>query len=254
MFKKVDSQKFYLLYLLIDRNTMEINVYPLDDSVGGDLMQFCIKEAKAELPEWYRDSSSYTKDVNTPHGRDKHMTIKKCMPVLDYLSLGLNLHTPSAIYVEGEYPNNSVTCASNDPLISLSSHHQDQTQKFPISSNYDPKPLKIEFPFSIETPSGYSSVFIAANDQKNFPLLFPSGMVQTDKYRAPVNFPFFVRKDFEGKIDAGTLFMKVLFVKREDVSVNYKEAKEDNSRMFQHMKMVTAFGSGFYKKLRLGKL
>jgi len=254
MLRKVSFQKYCLLYLHTDRKVMKINIYPLDDSVGGELMRFCIREAKTELPEWYKESNSYTENVNTAYGRDKHMTVKKCMPVLDYLSLGINLHTPSAIYVEGKYPNSSVTYASNDPLIALSSHHQDQTQKFPIPLNYDPKPLKIEFPFSIEPPPGYSSLFIGANEHKNFPLLFPSAIVETDRYRAPVNFPFFVRKDFEGKIEAGTLFMKVVFVKRESLSVNYKDAKEDGGRMYQHIKMVGAFGSGFYKKLRLGKI
>ena len=233
---------------------MEVNVYPLEESFGGDFMEFCIKESKAQLPSWYKESNSYTIDAKTPFEKDKHMTMKKCMPILDYLSLGLNLYTPSTIYAEGIYPNRNVFSASHDPAIQISGHHADQKQNMPIPEGYEPSPLKIEFPYLIETPKGYSSLFIGYNEEKDFPFLFPSALVETDKYKAPTNFPFFIRKDFQGKIDAGTLFMKVIFVKRVDIVLNYKKAKDIEGKILQHRKMVQAFGSGFYKKLRLNKI
>jgi hypothetical protein len=233
---------------------MEINIYPLDENLGGELMKFAIREARVNLPEWYKTSQSYLFDPKTPQARDKSMTMKKCTPILDYLSTGLNLHTPSAIYVEGNYPNRKISSASQDPALSISSHHTDQRQNLPVSKEYDQTPYKIEFPYSIETPKGFSTLFVAYNEDEDFPLIFPSAIVQTDKYRAPVNFPFFMKKSFEGKIDAGTPFMKAIFVKRDDFSIKYREAQEGRSTMMQHKSMVQAFGSGFYKKLRLDKI
>lgn len=233
---------------------MNVNIYPMDESLGGDLMKFCIREARVELPDWYKSSNSYTEESNTPFKKDRRMTMKKCMPIVDYLSTGINLHTPYAIYAEGTYPNRLVESASSEEMFKISQHSINQVQKMPIPEEYDPVPLKIEFPYSIETPLGFSSMFLGYSDQKDFPLMFPTAIVQTDKYRAPVNFPFFIRKDFQGKIDAGSMFMKVIFIKRESFDINYMNASDDKGRILQHRKMVGAFGSGFYKKLRLNKI
>ena len=232
---------------------MDVNIYPTDNRFGGDFMNFCIREAKVNLPEWYRKSSSYTEKVQTPYEKDHSMTMKKCIPILDYLSSGLNLHLPFALYGEGKYPNRKIVASLNDPDCKLSGHHPDQRQGYPVSDKYDPVPLKIDFPYTIEAPRGYSALFIGISDDANTPLLFPPAIVETDKYLSQVNFPFFIKKEWEGKIDAGALFMKVIFVRREDFKINYLTYEDAKGRNDQHGMLVKTFGAGFYKKLKLDK-
>lgn len=230
---------------------MKVNIYPVKNEYGGDFMNFCVREARHNLPQWYKESNSFVGDPKSSRAKDKSMTVKKCIPVLDFLSTGLTLHLPFTIYSTGIYPNKDISENLNENDCKLGTHHPEQLQKFPISSEYDPYPLKIDFPFSIEAPDGYSAVFIGSNPYKDWPLYFIPGIVETDKYKNVVNFPFVIKKDFEGKIDAGTEFMKVFFIKREDLELEYKKASEER---FSQNILVRSFGAGFYKKLKLNKI
>jgi len=231
-----------------------INIYPTDPEFGGDFMKFVIKDASYDLPDWYKKSNSYI-DVSDPSlHKDKKMTIKKCMPVLDYLSAGINLHLPFAIYSHGKGLNKVVTSSLNHHNCKIGHHSTQQVQKFPVPKNYYDQPFKVDFPYYIEAPSGYSALFIPQQPYNDYPLLFPAAMVQSDKYRAAVNFPFFIDNNFEGKIDAGTLFMKVIFIKREDMKISFKDYGEDSGAIKQYRTLVETFGSGFYKSLRLDQI
>lgn len=217
-------------------------------------MKYAIREAAYDLPDWYKKSKSYGDFPDPALHKDKKMTIKKCMPVLDYLSTGVNLHLPFAIYAHGRGLNKMVTSSLNHHNCKIGHHSPTQVQEFPVSDEWMTQPYKIDFPFVIEAPSGFSCLYVPQYPYPDYPLLFPAAMVQTDKYRAPVNFPFFIKNDFEGKIDAGTLFMKIVFVKREKMDVVYNEHGADNGRMLQYRQMVESWGSGFYKALRLDQV
>lgn len=229
---------------------MKINVYPVEEQYGGDFMKFCINKAK--LPEWYKKSESFIEKSTLPYAKDKSMTIKKCTPVLDFLSSGLTLSLPFAIYANGKYPNREISSTLQGGACQLGHHHPGQLQNFPISSVYDPNPLKIDFPFYIEAPPGYSALFINSIPYKEWPLLFVEAIVQSDKYKGAVNFPFLIRKDFEGKIDAGTEFMRVFFIKREELELIYNN--KINPETSTHATLVQSLGAGFYKKLRLNQI
>lgn len=233
---------------------INVNVYPLEDNFGGEFMQHCIRQADSSLPEWYKKSNSYVSDPDPSIHKDKKQTVKRCMPVFDYLSTGITLHLPFAIYSYGRGVNKELKSSINHPDCKIGHHAPEQVQHFPYPKEYYDQPYKIDFPFYIETPPGYSALYIPYYPYENYPLLFIGAMVQVDKYKAPVNFPFLVRSDFEGKIDSGTAFMKVIFVKREDLSLNYKQAGSDKGFLKQYRLLVEGFGSGFYKNLRLDRI
>lgn len=233
---------------------MQINIYPIDDTYGGDFMRFCIRPSVENIPAWYKNSASYLGDPKNPHKKDRRMTMKRCMPIYDYLSTGLSLYTPFSIYAEGKYPNREIYASLDDDSCKLGYHAIGQKQQMPLDKDYDDFPRKIDFPYYIETPPGYSALYIASKPYDDFPLFFPNAVVQVDKYKAPVNFPFFIKKDFEGKIDSGTEFMKIFFVKREEVQFNYKTLSDSNGVIKQYRSFVGAFGAGFYKSLRLNQI
>jgi hypothetical protein len=232
----------------------QINVYPTDPAFGGDFMKLCISKAEGNLPEWYKKSQSYVSDPNPAVHNDKKMTIKKCMPVFDYLSEGINLHLPFSIYSTGKGMNKEIKSSTNHNDCKIGHHSMDQRQMFPIPKEYSSQPYKVDFPYYIEAPSGYSALYVPYYPYEDYPLLFIGAMVQVDKYKAPVNFPFFIRNDFEGKINSGAVFMKVIFVKREEIQLNFKNHGDDKGFLAQYRHLVDMFGGGFYKNLRLDRV
>lgn len=233
---------------------ININVYPTQQEFGGDFMKYCISKSEANLPEWYKKSNSYVDNLDNSVHKDKKMTIKRCMPVFDYLSYGIDLHLPFSIYASGKGLNKEVKSSVNHPDCKLGHHAVEQTQLLPFPKEYSDQPYKIDFPYYIEAPAGYSAVYIPYYPYEEYPLLFIGAMVQVDKYKSPVNFPFLIKNDFEGKIESGTNFMKVIFVKREDCEISYKNFGDDRGFLNQYRVFVESFGSGFYKNLRLDRV
>lgn len=232
----------------------DINIYPIAETFAGDFMRFCIRPAEADLPEWYKKSESYVPGLSQSIHKDKKQTVKRCMPVFDYLSTGLNIHLPFSIYANGKGLNKEVSSSTNNYDCKLGHHSPGQVQSLPVPPEYSAQPYKVDFPFYIEAPSGYSAVYIPYYPYEGFPLLFIGAMVQVDKYKSPVNFPFFIQNNFEGKVDAGSMFMKVIFVKRDSFKVNYKEYGDDRGFIQQYRLFVESFGSGFYRNLRLDQI
>lgn len=232
---------------------MKVNIYPVSDEFGGDYMKFCITKAELDLPEWYKKSNSYIGDQKDKTFLHKRMSIKKCIPVFDYLSYGLNLHLPFTIFAEGRYPERTVYSNTGESAYcKLGFHPQEQVQLLPISSDYDPKPFKIDFPYMIETPKGYSAIYVQPVSEMSKHAMFIPGLVNTDNYKNQVNFPFVLKKDFSGQIPVGEIFMKVFFFKREELEIDYKEYEQGASKIKQARTQVAHWGRYFYKSTRFG--
>lgn len=230
---------------------MKIEIYPVDEQYGGKYMETCIKPAYSELPDWYKSSNSYVGDIRDKNFLEKRMSIKKCIPVLDYMTTGINLYLPFSIFVYGKYPERSITDnVDKNNMCGLSHHTAEQVQNFPVDKSYDPQPLKIDFPYVIKTPREYSSIYIQPINEYYDSLMFPRGLVNTDNYDNQVNFPFFIKKDFEGVIPAGTHFMSVFFIKRDELEISMKDFKDGESMIKQARSMVQNWGRYFYKNTR----
>ncbi len=214
---------------------------------AGDYANFCVRPAT--LPKWLKESSNYSGDHRDKTNLRHRMTVKKCIPVFDYFNNGINLHLPATMFLEGKYPNRNIEYPTLEPGSLLSHHGDEQKQKMPIDSSWEDHIYKLEFPYYIETPKGYSSLYIPARPFYDFPLLFIPALVQTDKYKNSVNFPFFASKSFSGEIEAGTHFMSIFFVKRNDVNLNYKTYEEGQKVVSAMKSMVHNWGRAFYKKL-----
>lgn len=232
---------------------MQINVYPVSEEFGGDYMKFCVRKSENNLPDWYKMSQSYVGEKEDKTFLHKRMSIKKCMPVFDFLSYGLDLHLPFTIFGEGDYPERKVySNAKDSPYCQLSSHPQEQAQLLPVPQDYESQPYKIDFPYMIESPRGYSAIYVQPMSEFSKNALFIPGLVNTDNYKNQVNFPFLLKKSFKGQIPAGEQFMKVFFFKRENLEVFYKEYEEGSSKIKQARTQVVNWGRYFYKSTRFG--
>lgn len=182
------------------------------------------KPASKLIPEWFKQTKSYIVGKAPFIDADGHTnsTIKKCIPVFDSLTSGYIITSPSDIHVSLKDGEQFYTWSNHMPV---DFHTIDQAKDYPLKTDFSSYPKFIN-PWSIKTPKGYSCLFIQP-PHRDLPFTIFTGIVDTDKYFAPVNFPFVINdKNFEGIIPKGTPIAQVIPFKRDSWSIKYGEEKE----------------------------
>ena len=180
--------------------------------------------AKTIVPDWYKNTDSYINGEKKPTEDGKvHSTIKRCMPVFDAITSGYIIKTFADIYTDKfggirQYQWNGLKILSDHPIAQAPLH--------PLRTDLDTRFPKFNNPWSIKTPKGYSSLFVEPMHRDNPFKVFP-GIVDTDKYSAPVNIIFSIKDpDFEGIIPAGTPIVQVIPFKRDNWKMEIGGEKE----------------------------
>jgi hypothetical protein len=162
------------------------------------------------IPGWYREQDGVINGMET---------IKKCIPVLDGFLSGYTITSHSDVF----FNKNGVV--SNSELSIVETHDKSQIANFNVPAEYNDQPFKWINYFTLKTPRGYSTLFIHPMNQIDLPFYSLGGIVDTDKHPVPVNFPFFIKKDFEGIIRGNTPIIQAIPFKREDWKMSLDEAK-----------------------------
>jgi hypothetical protein len=197
------------------------------------------------IPEWYKNIDSYMGKEKKPDGNGKaRATIKRCMPVFDAMTAGYIVLLPADVYVrriEGQQHFEWSTLG----LIQF--HPVEQAPAHPLSNG-------MAYPkwtthWSIKTPKGYSTLFVQPMHRESVMTIFP-GVVDTDQYYAPVNFPFVMNDpDFEGLIPKGTPLGQLIPFKREPWVMEFggeeEVKKQENSTKILMTKFFDRYKSQF---------
>lgn len=158
--------------------------------------------ASRMVPNWYREM---------PGVRDGVETLKKCIPVLDSLTAGYMFTLSADVW----YNSENKAIISNSILPINSDHMSIQTEEVVLPEEFDPQPHKWINYWHMKTPKGYSTLFIHPLNREDLPFRSFTGIVDTDKHPLVINFPFFMRKDFDGIIPAGTPIIQAIPFKRD---------------------------------------
>ena len=222
-------------------------------NVLGAMPEFEPKPASSLIPNWYRQTESYTKNIKQPNGNGSSTgTIKRCMPVFDAMTTGYIITSYVDVWVSQKEQQNddgmnviapfyewpSYKPIEFHPVIQAPLHPQNQNTPFPKWNN----------PWGIKTPPGYSVLFVPPMHREGLFTILP-GVVDTDTYFAPVNFPFVLNDSkFEGLIPAGTPIAQVIPFKRESwrIELGNEEDRADISKTLTRLR-VKIFDS--YKTL-----
>lgn len=190
------------------------------------------KPAGRVMPMWYKDLSRV--DEGT-------LTVKNCMPFLDAMTSGYLITLAADVY----YKNGVFQEIAKFKVIDM--HLSKQLGEFEIPEEYDQQPYKWINYFLIQTPKGYSSLITHPLNRVDLPFYTLSGIVETDTFPAPINFPFFVKKDFEGIIKEGTPIAQVFPFKRSDWK---SDVRDDETYKVPVSFTNNVFNPpfGFYKK------
>lgn len=170
------------------------------------------KPASSFIPQWYKDTDSYINKEKKPIGDGSSAaTIKRCMPVFDAITAGYIITTPTDVFISQKDGEPYYEWSSLD---AIQFHNGSQAPEHPNRNGLDLYPKFVNF-WGVKTPKGYSCLFVQPFHRDSPFSIFP-GIVDTDKYFNPVNFPFVVNdKSFEGLIPAGTPMAQLIPFKRE---------------------------------------
>ena len=209
---------------------------------GADIEQ--PKPASRLVPDWYKNMDSYISKEKKPAGdASTTATIKRCIPVLDAITAGYIIESPADVWVSKKdeaqwFEWSDFGLINFHPIEQAPEHPARKPFAYPKWSNY----------WSITTPKGYSTLFVQPMHRESVFTILP-GIVDTDTYTAPVNFPFVINDPtFEGLIPKGTPIAQVIPFKRdswnmeigtkEDFDRQNKTSKKLQSKFFDRYKSM----------------
>lgn len=178
--------------------------------------------AKFSIPDWYKEMDSYINGSKKPIGDGTTAeTIKKCIPVFDAITAGYIIPLPADVYVSYKDDAPYYEWSSNS-MITFHSTNQAPTHPAHNTFQYP----KWTNPWGIKTSKGYSCLFVQPFHRESRFTILP-GVVDTDTYTAPVNFPFVLNDSkWEGLIPAGTPIVQVIPFKRDEWGMEIGDIEE----------------------------
>jgi len=202
--------------------------------------------AKSVLPAWFRHLPGTDKSQVT--ATNNGLTVKRCMPFLDALSAGWIIPVAVPVRLEISEGGRTVTAGWEFDREMISNH-----SAFQIAGNpYEPcPPMKVHNYWTVHTPKGWSCLFLPPMNRPNGVIEVLSGLVDTDSYKAPVNFPFVATApDGVYTLKKGTPLVQVIPFRRADVaiegSIRAESGREGEER--EHIHRSTHAGEGWYKR------
>jgi hypothetical protein len=168
--------------------------------------------ASSMLPEWYKDVPSF---IGNKPEYDKFLnaTVKKCMPVFDSMTSGYYILLGADVYVKrNEDGSSSLSWPVDIKLVT--GHTIEQASTLNIDKTFEKNILKWWNPWIVKTPKGWSTMFITPMHRDDLPFQLLPGVVDTDEFNLSVQFPFLIKKDFEGIIPEGTPIAQLIPFKR----------------------------------------
>ena len=189
------------------------------------------------IPDWFKNTESYVGGKKSTDGFGmSQATIKKCMPVFDAMTAGYIITLPVDILVSIK---DGVQWFEWSNLKLIAFHPIDQAPEHPLRKPHQ-YPKWNNF-WAIKTPKGYSTLFVQPMHRESVFTILP-GVVDTDTYISPVNFPFVLNDpNFEGLIPKGTPIAQVIPFKRDAWKMEFGGQKEVIEQSNNTNKLMTKF-------------
>lgn len=231
------------------------NIIKFTDTIGISPEYKPVPASKI-IPEWYKDLESYVGGEKRPDGNGSTTaTAKRCMPIFDAISGGYIISTYTDLFVSQKIDENE----KNQPHYewasfgAISFHSKNQLPEHPDGSGHELKYPKWNNAWSISTPPGYSTLFIPPL-HRTTPISILPGIVDTDTYTAPVNFPFVLRDPkMDGLIPAGTPIVQVIPIKRDEWQMEIGGAEEFKNQMAISTSLRSLFFDSYKRQYRQPK-
>lgn len=204
------------------------------------------KPARIYIPDWYRDIPTIRGDKKVYEDGDlQNHSIKMCMPFLDTFLTGYIQETWCDIHIE----------MLDDGTIKYNYAMQPEIMTIRGSQVHIPEEfIQREFawrqPWAVESPKGWSCLMIHPLNHYELPFQTLTGIIDSDHYYRepfPNNFPFFMKRNFQGIIPAGTPMFQIIPFKREEWTHQVEEYNDKANK--RGIADVRRFFQNGYKNL-----
>ena len=218
------------------------------------------KPAATFIPNWYRSMPKTVDGSSHVHlSEDKsasNMTLKGCSPFLDSLTSGYIMSLPCDIEISfNEFDELNVNWLIDlEDLVSGHDGSQLPGMKSLASNHYGA--LKWRAGWRVITPPGYSTLFVHPLNRTDMPFQTFSGVVETDSYGLPVEFPFILNnlliKEDRFIIEKGTPIVQAIPFKRDNWNSEIVAFNEKQNKQSQ-INLKSKIGRSYKKQYWKGK-
>lgn len=204
------------------------------------------KPANKFLPDWY-------KKIKPHNGVDQNKfpirTVKKCMPVLDAMSLGYIIPLPTDLHAITNHDLSyiKVNTRRGEGLGEVEMHDwcQIESEKWPVHKQ---SPIKFTNPWFVKTKPGWSCLFTSPINHIGAPFEIMSGVVDTDKYDGIVQLPaVWLTPNFDGILEAGMPLAHVIPFKRNKEKLKIRAITEKEQRAADKTGLAALTRADVYK-------
>lgn len=201
--------------------------------------------AKSYLPDWFRKLPA--SDPAKITANDGGLTVKRCLPFLDAMTTGWIIPLAATVRFEVSDGGRKVQAGWDFDREMVSFHGPHQVQGNPMG---DRPACKFHNHWTISTPPGWSCLFVDPLNRPNGLFQIVSGIVDTDSYRAPIHFPFFMTApDGLHVLEKGSPIAQVIPFRRDstDLPADIGAATEEERATSRHIHRNTRAAEGWYR-------
>lgn len=201
--------------------------------------------ARAYVPDWFRKLPAV--DDAVVSSGNTGLTIKRCMPFLDAMTTGWILPLAATVRLDISESGARVDSGWDFDRTMVSSHGMHQVKGNPWTGL---PPCKFHNFWSIETPPGWSCLFIDPLNRPNGVFEVLAGVVDTDTYRSPVHFPFFATgPDGLHVIEKGSPMVQVIPFRRDSAEIEAEIRAETTAERAERQRVLrnTKSAEGWYR-------
>ena len=194
-------------------------------------------QASKKIPDWWK-KLPHTYEGQRDGFGSKPMTAKKCMPLLDVMSLGYIIPLQGDLQVITN-KDRSIIKVVNPVNMKLAEFHEVEQAGGKTAPGYPANPVKFINHWVIKTAPGWSTMFMPPINHFNPDFTCLGGLVDTDTYSKEVNFPaIWHTPNFDGKIPAGTPLVQVIPIKRDSFPKKPR-TREMSPKEFKEIDRIT---------------
>lgn len=199
------------------------------------------------LPDWFRKIPAVDKSHLT--ATDNGLTVKRCMPFLDAMTAGWILPLAATVRLDVKDGGRTVNAGWEFDKVMISNHNPHQVSGSPT----DPRPpCKFHNYWTMETPPGWSCLFVQPLNRRQPLFEVFSGVVDTDTYQSLIHFPF-VATEVDGVhiLEKGTPIVQVIPFRREGKGLKaaIRSESHDEAVLRTRIMRSTQTQEGWYRKI-----